>query len=365
MPSATPLHHAHAHLQGGGWCASLDDCAARAKMYYGSSSSWGAGRCPDPLSPVCWGDNTDSAGPGGLSSSNASVSPLFASATHVFLAYCDGGSFSGALVAPVVVNASTSLRFRGRFILDAALAELHSAWGLDARAREVLLKGCSAGGLAVFLHADYVGARVRAWAPDARYSAAPGAGMFLEVAPYAGADAWTPGVAWVYATMNASGSVNAACEAAHAPSDAWRCFFAPVTLPFVATPLFVSNSLVDSCAALFIMNLGCDPRVAGACSPPQLAYVAAYRAAMLDAVLPVLAANKAHGAFLQSCWTHIVEDDTASWLRTRVQGQTQEETFAAWWHAGGGGSVSGGVSPVVYDAAWASNPTCSNAGACM
>ena len=31
------------HLQGGGWCTSLDDCAARAGTHYGSSRSWTSG----------------------------------------------------------------------------------------------------------------------------------------------------------------------------------------------------------------------------------------------------------------------------------------------------------------------------------
>ena len=35
------------HMQGGGWCTSLDDCAARAGMYYGTSTVWTkTGTCP-------------------------------------------------------------------------------------------------------------------------------------------------------------------------------------------------------------------------------------------------------------------------------------------------------------------------------
>ena len=35
------------HMQGGGWCTSVDDCAARAGMYYGTSTVWTkTGSCP-------------------------------------------------------------------------------------------------------------------------------------------------------------------------------------------------------------------------------------------------------------------------------------------------------------------------------
>ena len=352
------------HLQGGGWCTSIEDCSSRAAMHYGSSSSWTSGPCPDSRNMACWADNPTGV-PQGLGSTNATESS-FAHATHIWIAYCDGGSFAGHLDSPVAINASFSLHFRGRAILDAVLDELISVEGL-ARAQSVLLKGCSAGGQAVYLAADHVGARVAAVAPSARFAAAPGAGMFLNVSAFGGLYSFASVYRWVHDAQNASGSTSAACRAALGAEEAWQCFLPTVAFGYVASSLFIANSLVDSCAAEFIMLLPCDPRkppgAAFACGPLELAYLSSYRATMLDVVRPVLARRPDHGAFLQACWVHIVEDDTSSWLDTRVAGQSQRATFDAWW-ATGGGETGGGVATVAIDGEWRSNPTCTNWGTC-
>jgi hypothetical protein len=58
--------------------------------------------------------------------------------------------------------------------LDAAINTILAA-GLKS-ASNIILKGCSAGGLATYIHADYVATLVPA---SAAYVAMPGAGFFL------------------------------------------------------------------------------------------------------------------------------------------------------------------------------------------
>ena len=328
-------------------------------MYYGSSRVWTKqGSCPDASNPACWGDNTDGQ-PDGLNSFDPAVNPLFAGSQHVVIPYCDGGSYSGALQEPVVYNSSLSLYFRGHYNLRATFAALASRHGLTS-ATEVLLKGCSAGGMAVLLHADFVGGLVRAASPSARFAASPGAGLFLDTPAYHANASFSSYLLWVAAAQNVSGSVNAACAASEA--QPLRCFLPTVSLRYVAAPLFISNALTDSCALEFLMQLGCDGRVApggaGACTAEQLGYVSSYRALMLREVKPALARNSASGGFFQACWTHIVENDPVSWNGTRVQGQTQAATFEAWWRGGSS------VPTVVFDGEWGTNPTCSNLGGC-
>lgn len=67
--------------------------------------------------------------------------------------YCDGASFAGNTSAPVVVN-GTKLYFRGLAVLEEVFSSLLAA-GLG-KADELLVKGGSAGGLAVYLHLDYI-----------------------------------------------------------------------------------------------------------------------------------------------------------------------------------------------------------------
>jgi len=236
--------------------------------------------------------------------------------------------------------------------------ELFENFGLK-EAKEVLLKGCSAGGMAVYLHADYVGERIREHSSKVRYAAAPGAGMFLDQKAFLQNASFTTYLKWSYEAQNVSGSTNAACEAAHAgSSDGYLCYLAPHVLPYVSTPLFISNSLTDSCALEYLMEIGCDPLSPGNCSQGQLSYISQYRANMLGILEPVFKANSRHGGFLQSCWNHIVEDDSISWGSTRVQNQTQSQTFSAWWKG------SGAPHTLVVDGEWGSNPTCSNLGGC-
>ena len=348
------------HLQGGGWCTSLDDCAARAGTHYGSSRSWTSGECPDAQNMACWADNPTGV-PAGLGSPNATESPLFANAVHIWVPYCDGASLSGD-ATPIPFNSTLTLHFNGHAILESVLDELVATENL-ASARAVLLKGCSAGGQAVYLHADYVAARVRAASPSARFAAAPGAGLFLNVTDFAGTASFASYYKWVAETQNVTASLNPACLSAFPVESRWQCFLPVVALDFVNSSLFISNSLVDSCAALFIMDLGCDARVPSglplSCSADQLKYLSEYRASMIAVVSPVLARRSDYGAFLQSCWTHIVEDDGVSWNGTLVQGQTQAATFAAWWLA------DDSARTVVVDATeFGGNPTCSNWGTC-
>ena len=68
----------------------------------------------------------------------------------------------------------------------------------------------------------------------------------------------TPVYRHIFTMQNVSVSLNAACLAAQAPGSEWQCFLAAVTLPYIQTPLLVSNSLADSWQRDQIMNLGCD-----------------------------------------------------------------------------------------------------------
>ena len=72
--------------------------------------------CPNAAAPPCVGDGGDH----GLLSADPAVNPGWADATAVFVAYCDGGSFAGALEAPLIVE-GVPVFLRGRAVL-AALA---------------------------------------------------------------------------------------------------------------------------------------------------------------------------------------------------------------------------------------------------
>jgi len=102
------------------------------------------------------------------------------------------------------------------------------------------------------------------------------------------------------------------------------------------------------------MELGCDPTITGvdACSSAQIAYLNNFRDQMLEK-LAGLIYSEFGGAFLPECFIHVVQDVDGAWNGIRVGGQTQVETFTAWYN---------GVTTkekVVFDGVWGSNPTCS------
>jgi len=94
----------------------------------------------------------------GLLHPNATLNPSFANYHRVLLWYCDGASFAGSVEKPVTTTnngTNTTLWFRGRAVLVSLLAKLKKDYGLG-KAKQVLLAGCSAGGMSTYLHADFV-----------------------------------------------------------------------------------------------------------------------------------------------------------------------------------------------------------------
>ena len=157
------------YFQGGGWCYDEMDCYGRSKNNLGSSKNW-----------------PTSASLNGIVSSDCKVNPDFCNFHRVWLAYCDGNSFSGNRDEPVVVQGK-ELFFRGRRIIDQTLKTLSINFGMD-QADTVMLTGCSAGGLATYLHTDYVHKELKAkWARDLqKFKAAAISGFFLQHATVEG-----------------------------------------------------------------------------------------------------------------------------------------------------------------------------------
>lgn len=71
---------------------------------------------------------------------------------NFFMPDCDGGSFAGDAADPVLYLGLFNLYFRGHRIFHSIIDELVKDHGL-ANAQQVVLYGCSAGALAVYLNA--------------------------------------------------------------------------------------------------------------------------------------------------------------------------------------------------------------------
>ena len=121
-----------------------------------------------------------------------------------------------------------------------------------------------------------------------------------------------------------------------------------------AVDLFVSQSLADAAQQGWVMGLGCNPAAPtpgpGSCNASQVEYLDFFRSQMLTALAPVTSSAR-YGLFALECSIHVIEDNDGAWAAVAVGGQTQRQTFQAWYGGGPGRSK-------VVDGVWGSNPTC-------
>ena len=255
---------------GGGWCYNETLCAERAKGTLGSST-----KLPSTFEF-----------PSGYVSTSQEGNTAFYDANRVVLWYCDGASFSGNRDGTVKAGDQT-LYFRGWRNLQAIISQLKDKHNLS-QAKEVLLSGGSAGGLAAFLHADYVKTLLppsvkkykvgpSAALPLARHHLAaaqrlfffssptaavclqwpcplpfppqvsPASGFFMDHVDASGAPYYPMNMRYVYNMQNASRGVNQACYTAMAPHNKdYSCIYAQNSYAFTQAPIFPLQSALDS-----------------------------------------------------------------------------------------------------------------------
>ena len=217
------------YFQGGGWCYDEMDCYGRSKNNLGSSKNW-----------------PTSASLNGIVSSDCKVNPDFCNFHRVWLAHCDGNSFSGNRDEPVVVQGK-ELFFRGRRIIDQTLKTLSINFGMD-QADTVMLTGCSAGGLATYLHTDYVHKELKAkWARDLqKFKAAAISGFFLQHATVEGKQVYPEEMKNIFKLANSTNGLNKDCIASFPPEQQWQCNFAQHAYAHTKSDTFPLNSALDS-----------------------------------------------------------------------------------------------------------------------
>ncbi|KAG6406330.1 hypothetical protein SASPL_133930 [Salvia splendens] len=186
------------NLEGGGWCNNVRTCVYRKKTRRGSSNYFER--------QIAFT---------GILSDKAWENPDFYNWNRVKVRYCDGASFSGE-----GENRAAGLHFRGERIYHAAMDEL-MAKGMR-NANQVLLAGCSAGGLAVILHCD----RFRGLFPSStKVKCLSDGGLFMDV----------PDVSGGHTLRNFFDGV-----------VKLQCFFPQNVINNIRTPLFILNAAYDA-----------------------------------------------------------------------------------------------------------------------
>jgi len=283
------------HHQGGGWCESVADCAKRARGTLGSTKA-------DPP--------TMSSAGGGYFSTDPKINPLMYNWNHVLLRYCDGGSFSGNNASSTQYGSQT-LYFRGHWILNAIQRELLKNHGLDT-ASDIVISGCSAGGLATYFHTDeWVSLHGMFSKSPAKIVGLPDSGYFLDYE--ANPSNYESGMRWVFEYMNSTVGVNQGCVSSE--SEPWRCIFAQYSSKYLQTPTFMLNSEYDS------WQLGNDLDS----TDPKL--VNAYGNMLTANVTKYFLASGRNSGLLDSCYHHC-----GGWNGPKVNGDSEATAFSKWYN---------------------------------
>jgi len=190
-----------------------------------------------------------------------------------------------------------------------------------ASANEGLLSGCSAGGLATYLHCD-------TWAEliaPAKARCAADAGYFSDIASAFGEPVMPNPrksiiemeYTWVFRSQQSNNSrygVNQNCLNALGHGNS-LCFFPEYLLQHTRTPMFVLNSGYDSWQTNFIWftpNGGkpTDPawqrcaQTINQCNSSQLELMDQYHAKFVAKLAPMTNPSTPHGGFVESCMQH-------------------------------------------------------------
>ncbi|KAL7122503.1 hypothetical protein ACP275_01G049400 [Erythranthe tilingii] len=270
------------YLPGGGWCGSKKSCLDRVKNNPDLSST----------------KNITNTYFGGILSPDKNSNPDFYNWNRVFIRYCDGSSFIGDAVDP-----ESKLYLRGSRIFTAVINELLSI-GLK-NAKNALLTGNSAGGLAAILNCD----RFRALVPNANtLKCVSDSGFFIHAKDLPNVE----GIEQTFSsTVQFHGITQFLPKSCTSRMNPGLCFFPENLVGDVKTPLFLLNSDFDK----FQIQVNLKPHPADSagwanctnnintCTRAQLQIIKDFRNTFLETVKG-LSNNQSRGLFINSCYIH-------------------------------------------------------------
>ncbi|KAK1304339.1 hypothetical protein QJS10_CPB11g00031 [Acorus calamus] len=283
------------HLEGGAWCNNATTCLARSDTGLGSSKQM------FPQIPFS-----------GILDNEQIFNPDFYNWNRVEIRYCDGSSFTGDVEA---VDPGTNLHYRGARIWRAVIEDLMEK-GMK-NAKNALLTGCSAGGLAAILHCD----GFRSLMPmHTKVKCLADAGYFINVNDINGKPTIQGYYGDVVNTHGSAKNLPSSCTSRMNPS---MCFFPQYSAPQIKTPIFILNAAYDSWqinnilapvdADLHNTWYECKANIEH-CSPNEMQTMQDFRNEFLKAIAGVQSSME-NGLFINSCYSHCQSLTQETWLR--------------------------------------------------
>ncbi|XP_027928791.1 pectin acetylesterase 5-like isoform X3 [Vigna unguiculata] len=284
------------HIEGGGWCNSIASCTQRKFTHLGSSNYM------EKLIPFS-----------GILSPDPSQNPDFFNWNKVKIRYCDGASFAGH---PESEQRGSELFFRGQVIWEAIMDELLSI-GLS-EAKQALLSGCSAGGLAALIHCD----NFRQVLPkEATVKCLSDAGFFLDEKDISG---------------------NSTMRSFYHDVAQLQCLFPQEIVKNIKTPLFLVHPAYDFWQIRNILvPQGSDPlghwqscrlNIRN-CNANMIDKLDGYRGSLLKTLNEFLQ-RKEIGMFINSCFVHCQTEMEVTWHSPnspKINDKTIAESVGDWY----------------------------------
>ncbi|KMZ72024.1 pectin acetylesterase, family CE13 [Zostera marina] len=281
-------------FEGGGWCNNATTCLAKRDGRLGSSKAM-----------VKYKSFS------GILSNKASKNPDFYDWNKARVRYCDGSSYTGDVEA---VDPATKLHFRGNRIFHAMIHHFKTM-GLS-NAKNVLLAGCSAGGLGVILQCDHFR---NLMPPTTNVKCLADAGYFINAKTVAGTSQIEEIYADVVRTHNSAKVLPKYCTSKMSPG---LCFFPENVVAGIKTPLFILNAAYDSWQIKNILAPGvadphgkwrnCKKNIKN-CSSAQIGVMQSYRQNFLHA-LSKAGRPTSRGMFINSCYAHCQAGVQSTWM---------------------------------------------------
>jgi len=309
-------------FQRGGMCSSAEDCLARSTTELGSSKSWP--KYWYPLSALSFAEES------GFISDSTWTNPKLASWNKVRVQYCDGDLYSGNRLEPYQFNGST-LYFRGQSIVEAVFDDL-ARFGLY-NATEIIITGCSAGGISVYLHIDWIRKRIPA---HIKVSAAPDSGYFMDIPNYKG---FKNSTQWnITRKLHNTTFLNEKCKQHNRGEAVGNCIWPSHAAKYISKdiPFYVINSIADSYQIAHTLQLECFQQglflsTLGNCSKAELDAVTQFRQTMINSLESSILQSPKNGAFLLSCLTHCGACLDPFWDYASVQSTQLHTAFESWY----------------------------------
>jgi len=318
------------YFEGGGWCYSEADCWGRSKGTLGSSTNWPANLTAD-----------------GLISGNCTINPDFCNYNRVYMKYCDGNSFSGDRDDPMIFE-DDQVWFRGKSNIDAIFDYITKNLNFG-QAQKVLQTGCSAGGLATFLHADYVASKLPSTVT--RYKAIPISGFFLDYNTVENLPVYRDEIKNVFRMSEPY--LNQQCMRYHSPEEQWRCNFASESYRFTQSPIFPINSFYDSWQTGCVLTAEYVPdyslqngRCGDAfgwhncsgnpenCTDDQMGPLNSFAQSMVAQFdESQTSSNDGNGGFINSCHDHCEAQNNRAFTNIGISGVSIQQAVSQWWNS--------------------------------